>query len=141
VTNKRKALLTVAVAALLAVPGVAMASGAFDGGDGHAATIEEVTTTIDQSAGTDISDDSIGDLAEDSSTDPSGDLDEATEVEDSADEADDVAEMEDDFDDVDEAADVEDSADGPDDQSDDHAGGSFDDEAPDSDAGTAGSHS
>jgi hypothetical protein len=132
VTNKRKALLTVAVAALLAVPGVAMASGAFDGGDGHAATIEEVTTTIDQSAGTDISDDSIGDLAEDSSTDPSGDLDEATEVEDSADEADDSA---------DEAAEVEDSADGPDDQSDDHAGGSFDDEAPDSDAGTAGGHS
>jgi hypothetical protein len=115
VTNKRKALLAAAVAALLTVPGVAMASGAFDGGDGHAATVEEVTTTIDQAAAADTSDDSVGDLAEDPATDLA--------------------------DDVDEAAEVEDSADGPDDQSDDHAGGVLDDGAPGSDAGTAGIHS
>jgi hypothetical protein len=138
VTNKRKALLAAAVAALLTLPGVAMASGAFDGGDGHAATVEEVTTTIDQAAATDTLDDSVGDPADDRSTDPSDDRDEVTQVEDSADEADDVAEMEDTSGDADEATEVEDSAAGPDDQSDDHAGGVFDDEAPGSDAATAG---
>jgi hypothetical protein len=137
VTNKRKALLAVAVAALLTVPGVALASGAFDGGS-HAATVEEVTTTIGQSAGTDISDDTAGAPADDSSASLTDDLNEAAEAEDSLGDVDDVAEIEDTSDDVNEAAEAEDSSAGPDDQSDDQAGGLSDDGAPDFDAAPAG---
>ena len=85
-TNKRKALLAAAVAALLTVPGVALASGAFDGG--NTAIVDEVTT-IGEDTSPGIADDSV---ADDSSDDPSDDVDEATEVEDSADDlADDSA--------------------------------------------------
>jgi len=123
-TYKRKALLAAAVAALLTVPGVALASGTFDDG-GHSAIVDEVTT-IGDSTYTDISGDSIGDLADDSSDDLSDALDEADEVEDSADGVDD-----DSSDGVD-----DDSSDGVDDDSSDGVDDdSSDDESADDMAG------
>ena len=111
-TGARKALLAAAVVALLAIPGIAVASGAFDGGDDQG-----ITATIESGFSVDEADDSAGD--------PADDLDEATEVEDSSDDLDEASEVEDSSEDLDESDDEggtaheDDSSSDEDDQADD----------------------
>jgi hypothetical protein len=131
-TGARKALLAAAVVALLTIPGIAVASGAFDGGDDQATIVDDqgITATIESGFSVDEADDSAGD--------PSDDLDEAIEVEDSSDDLDEAIEVEDSSDDLDEASEVEDSSEDLDESDDegstadeDHSSSDEDDQADD----------